>query len=267
MAAVGQHEVGEACRIELGVLGMPVHDQALFLAAGFALDADHKVLAPRDAFERPHIDRFTPVAHPVAGTGEVVVLTVKVLGAERLGTVIELDRAVLVLAAEVRPVIPPDRRAVRCKVRLCVRIAVVEVVPEERGCRYGAVARAVVRNAEVLSDREIGGFAGFRSRHAGLDRIGARCVDRADRFGERDLIEPDYARRKRADVERVGHAREAGGFEVDHKILVFGRDDRMTAVSQHEIGKTRCIELGILGMPVHNQGGFFAALGALDADR
>ena len=48
---------------------------------------------------------------------------------ESLGTVIKLNCAVFILCAQVSPVVPPHRSAVRCGIGLNVGITVIKIVP------------------------------------------------------------------------------------------------------------------------------------------
>ena len=128
--AVRQHKVREARRVELGVFRMPVHDELVLFAAFRALDADGQVFAVGNAVQTPHVNSFTPVRHPVGGMGVVVVFAVVVFRVIRLGAHVELQRAVLILCAQVRPVVPPEVHAVGRKLWFGIRVTVVKVVPQ-----------------------------------------------------------------------------------------------------------------------------------------
>ena len=170
MAAVSEDQVGEASREEAGVFGMPVHDELSLLAALGALDADGQILAPGDAVQGPHVDRFAPVGHPVGGVGVVVGFALKVLRIEGLGPHIQLDGAVFVLGAQVRPVVPPDVHAVGSELGLVVGVAIVEIVPQEGLSRSGGRFLGCLGS---FRDGRFLCFGGFRSGGSSLGRLGS----------------------------------------------------------------------------------------------
>ena len=193
MAAVSQDQVAEAGRIELGVFGMPVHDELGFLAALFTLDADGQILAPGDVLQGPHVDRFAPVGHPIGGMGEIVSFALKAFGIERLGPHVQLDGAVLVLCAQIGPVVPPDVHTVGTQLRLVVRITIVKVVPQEGGRRGGGRLLRHLRFFRNGRRRLLGRFfrfGCFRHRGSSLSRLGRFAANQCKKHaGSQDECE------------------------------------------------------------------------------
>ena len=201
--------------------------------------------------------------------GVVVGFALKVLRIIGLGPHVQLDGAVLVLGAQVGPVVPPDVLAVGAQLGLVVGVTIVEVVPQEghfRGDHFGGGRFRILSSAQVLPDGQIAGLAGLGRGHAGEDGLLAGGVDGGHGLRKIDLIHPDHALVEGADMEGICHAGEAGGLQVDDQVLPAGGDDGMAAVSQDQVAEASGVELGVFGVPVHDELGLLTADLALHPD-
>ena len=68
--------------------------------------------------------------------------------------------------------------------------------------------------SQIVLNRQVAGLAGFRRGQTSLNGFGAGSVDGRNGFREGDFVQVDDALGERADVQGVGHAREAGRFDT-----------------------------------------------------
>ncbi len=163
---------------------MPVHNELLLFAADLALHANGQIFAILDAFKRPHVHGFAPVAHPVGRFRIIIGFVNEIVRVEFLRAIVDLYGAVLCARAEVRPVVPPHFDPVRRGIGLCVRIAVVKIVPKKHG------------RGNDLGFRLCGGF-----RRGSFRRFGRRlaCFARNERECHGDC---KYNRKKLFGIHR-----------------------------------------------------------------